>query len=681
MTSKPSTSRNVEEYISTSASSSEEVSLLQIKKRKKKSYAQKYQKKWEEDDAFKGWLQTSKKGATYAFCRVCNKDLVCGKSELLRHSEVTSHKNKSKSLLKQQTLKSMTKFQTNVDLSNNIKKAEIRFAAFAAEHNLSFNVMDHLSEVIRVSFFDSEIAKGYTNNRTKATAIINKVTGVHGFEKTLNLIKNNKFSLIVDESTDKSGTKSLALVARVCNAKKVDDLFLGLLPVASATADSLYQKIRDFFVEHNIDYKKNLIGFGADGASAMMGIHNSLSVKLKNDVPNMFILKCTCHSFSLCANYACQKLPGMIEDLARDVHTYLQYSFKRQTELLEFQEFVNVKPHKILQPSQTRWLSLHQVVVRLLEQYNALVLYFTDQVSENVEKAQSILYRLKDPSVKLYYHFLDFVLPFFTKLNVEMQSESTKIHTLYGKIENVLRTLLDCFIRKEYLEKTPIENIEYKNPHFFLPIEEVYLGAYVIGSIANKTHNLNVVELQNFRTRCLDFLIESCAQIYKRFDAKSTSMKILKDLSIISPEQVISKKHITIASLGMHFPNLVPANKLNDLDREWRQLRNIDMNELNNVNVSEFWTNISEMKHADETFMFPTLSQFIFDIMCLPHSSATVERTFSTINLNKTKIRNKLSTETLSGILHTKNLMKNQNCFTINIDEVLIKKVTNNMYE
>lgn len=96
----------------------------------------------------------------------------------------------------------------------------------------------------------------------------------------------------------------------------------------------------------------------------------------------------------------------MVEDLARDVHTYLQYSFKRQTELLEFQDFVNVKPNKIFQPSQRRWLSLHQVVVRLLEQCNALILYFTDQASENIDKAQSILYRLNGRS------FSKIVLPF-----------------------------------------------------------------------------------------------------------------------------------------------------------------------------------------------------------------------------------------------------------------------------
>lgn len=199
--------------------------------------------------------------------------------------------------------------------------------------------------------------------------------------------------------------------------------------------------------------KKKLIGFATDGASAMMGVHNSLSTKLKDDVPNRFILKCTCHSFSLCANYACKKLPKVCEELARKIYIYFQHSYKRQHEFEQFQIFVEIKPHKLLQPSQTRWLSLHQVVARLLEQYNALVLYFTDQANQNLDKAQFILARLRDPSIKLYYHFLDFVLPYFNALNLEMQSENVKIHTLYQKIENVLKTFLDCYLKKDYLEK------------------------------------------------------------------------------------------------------------------------------------------------------------------------------------------------------------------------------------
>jgi hypothetical protein len=108
----------------------------------------------------------------------------------------------------------MTIFQINVSLENNGKKAEIRVAAFVAESNLSFNVMDHLSQEIRTSFCESEIAKRYTNNRTKATPIVNNVTGFHGFEKTLNWIQNHKFSLIVD-----GAIKSLTLVCRMVNTK------------------------------------------------------------------------------------------------------------------------------------------------------------------------------------------------------------------------------------------------------------------------------------------------------------------------------------------------------------------------------------------------------------------------------------------------------------------------------
>lgn len=53
------------------------------------------------------------------------------------------------------------------------------------------------------------------------------------------------------------------------------------------------------------------------------------------------------------------------------------------------------------------------------------------------------------------------------------------------------------------------------------------------------------------------------------------------------------------------------------------------------------------MKKGDDTVMFPTLSMFVQKLMCLPHSSATVERVFSAINLIKRKERNKLKSETL----------------------------------
>lgn len=58
--------------------------------------------------------------------------------------------------------------------------------------------------------------------------------------------------------------------------------------------------------------------------------------------------------------------------------------------------------------------------------------------------------------------------------------------------------------------------------------------------------------------------------------------------------------------------------------------------------------------------VFSKMIKLVSYILTLPHSSAPVERIFSTINLNKTKTRNKLSTESLIGILHSKNIIKNE---------------------
>lgn len=86
----------------------------------------------------------------------------------------------------------------------------------------------------------------------------------------------------------------------------------------------------------------------------MMGEKHSLKPMLINDVPGLFILKCTCHSLALCTSYACLKLSRGPEDFVRDVYSYMKCNFKRTSEFKEFQQFVDAKPHKLLWPAQTR---------------------------------------------------------------------------------------------------------------------------------------------------------------------------------------------------------------------------------------------------------------------------------------------------------------------------------------
>lgn len=89
--------------------------------------------------------------------------------------------------------------------------------------------------------------KKITYHRTKATALINNVVGVTGFETVINLINTHKLSLLVDESTDVSSMKHLAFVVRINYEWKAKDYFLQLIPLHIATAQSMYDAIIHFF--------------------------------------------------------------------------------------------------------------------------------------------------------------------------------------------------------------------------------------------------------------------------------------------------------------------------------------------------------------------------------------------------------------------------------------------------
>ena len=645
-------------------------------KRKRSPYSQKYSEKWEDDVKFKGWLSKSSKGSLFYHCKVCNYDGKAGKSEIERHAATVKHVNNVKRLENTRSVLDMPSVSGYSKTEKLVKEGEIRLAAVVSELNLPFTAVDRLLPVIKAMCPDSVVAKKFKCGKTKCSAIVKNVLGRKEQDDLLDLLRNSCFSLIANESTDRGCIKHLALVARVAAVNGVKDMFLTLVPLESATASSLYEHIKSVFRDADIPYKENMIGFAADGANVMMGVNNSLSTLLKQDIPNLFVMKCICHSFHLCASYACKKLPRWVEDLARDTHNYF-LSPKQSMALKEFQEFVNVKPHKILHPSQTRWLSLHSVVKRLLEQLPALKLFFTQAVMEDrLEAAQLILQKLNDPVSKLYLEFLDHVLPFFTDLNKEMQAEDPKIYVLSSRVSAVLATILDCYLKPSYLKSTVITKVKIRDPANFLPLQEIYLGGRVTASLQS-CHNIMKQDLDNFRLRCLDFYIESASQILQRFNL---SDPLLESLKALDPQCILMKTISSIAPLASKFPNIVPEADLNTTDNEWRLLRNTELNVQSDISVWEFWKEVKSLKKGDGTPLFPLVGNFMTKLLCLPHSSASVERVFSQINLLKTKTRNSLNTDSLIGMIHAKRTFENSASDTFNITNAHMTLMTDRIY-
>ena len=605
----------------------------------------KFKEDWKQDPKLSCFESHGKK----AFCTICSKVIEGSVSHLYRHVESTYHKTRASVVSVSADIR---KEVGKSGMKQKSEKGRLLWLKFICDHNLPFSLMDHLTQTAAKVYTDSKIAPSIQSGRTVSKGLIVNCIGKESLNIIVEKLKTQKFSLLADETTDVSTTKQLALVVRFLDDKteSVQDNFLQLIDMPIATADALFDSINMFFQKYSIPFV-NMIGFAADNAAVMMGNQNGLKSKLEQVSPNLFVIGCVCHSLHLCSSAACLKLPKTVEDLCRDIYNYLCHSPKRLNEYKDFQQFTNIEPHKLLHPSQTRWLSLQCVIDRILEQWNALVLYFQSAALEDhLESAQTILSALKNPIYKMYFYFLGYILPYVTKMNREFQSEGLQIHHAYEKICALYKSILSNYLKAELLNTQDIFSLNIKDPSNFKRVEDINWGSKV-QQMMQEELNVEASLVSGFQVKCLNFYIELVTQIKKRFIGMN---KILPHLVALDPDIATSENKSNLFELLSLFPNLVSEPLKDAVNDEWRNLSfYIKRSEIPSDPV-KFWYKVRNIKYADKSSVFPNLSEFMLSLSVLPHSSAAVERVFSQVKLIKTDIRNRLSTESVNGILLTK---------------------------
>lgn len=90
----------------------------------------------------------------------------------------------------------------------------------------------------------------------------------------------------MDESTDITSGKHLALIVRTLNAHsvssfEVNDEFLTLLPVIDESIQGLHTSIVNYFNANRVPHKARMKGFASDNASVMVGVNNSVASRFK----------------------------------------------------------------------------------------------------------------------------------------------------------------------------------------------------------------------------------------------------------------------------------------------------------------------------------------------------------------------------------------------------------------
>jgi hypothetical protein len=196
--------------------------------------------------------------------------LAAGKIDLDRHLKSNKHLSNVRIIGK-----------TNiVDAINNNDQQKKKDIIIAAEIELVFDGIDlnlsfrQISDFVKrrtesknpkIMFKDIKIA------RTKVRGIVLNVIDNLERRNMVRLMQTKKWSLMVDEGTDRGKIKSLALIVRITDNGHIKDYFYNLLETSDGTGKGLFKAIQKQLQADNVQFWKNMVGYASDGANVVLG--------------------------------------------------------------------------------------------------------------------------------------------------------------------------------------------------------------------------------------------------------------------------------------------------------------------------------------------------------------------------------------------------------------------------
>nr|CAH0103573.1 unnamed protein product [Daphnia galeata] len=456
-------------------------------------------------------------------------------------------------------------------------------------------------------------------------------------KKLVEKLKKRWFSVIIDETTDVTVDSQLAVMVQYWDPAESEMIVdvLDFVKCTDATADGLSKAVIERL--DSLGIRSRFVGFCADTCNVMFGKNHSVSTCLSEEFPSIVVVKCSCHSCNLVANCAAKAFPEELETTMKAIFAH----FSRSRNFKEFQEFAQVEKHVILSPCQTRWLSFHNSVKRVLEQLQPLILYFTAEVADDKSKSEiDILTYLKHPQTEPFLNFLNYALGCPTEFNTVFQSESPLLHELEDRVGALIKDFASNFMLLDYTRATSTAKIDPWLASKYQPLNKIYLGIII-----------------------KSFYIKAILQLQQRFDFSADFYSILQ---MLIPQNVRDRNPQTLAAVFSRFPALQNSCDSSKAEIEWRSLSVMLLKELGLqteddlkiLSAEAFWLLVFNLK-CSTGCRFPNLSVVVSYLFSLPYSNAIAERLFSFLKLTKTDNRGALKEDTILGLMRMKYFMKN----------------------
>jgi len=594
----------------------------------------------------------------YVKCVWCDKEiLIDSLYGTDGHLKSDAHKKKEAYYIK----KSEKEKNIEIISDSNAKKLtlfEFDLCNLLIQMNLPFSDVEPIYKFL-YKYSKSSLVKDCKINRHKASETIKSQLLPFLKDSLENDLRNYRFSLIIDESTDMTKKKFLAIMVQYLHPSEGVLCKLHSFKECSidASAEALFKIVDEEILKK--DFSKNLIGYVSDGAPVMNGMNNSILSRLQNLYPNLWYMYCLNHALHLVACHAAKVIPSEVEEFIKQSYKFFKNSAKRLAEFNSVTEGMNLDVKQLLKPGQTRWLSLQLAVDRILTLWEPLFQYFKEVDQMNLIKAMTT------KTTKIYLQFMSTFLKKFNFINLIFQREVSQMFYakdeickfLVGLAQNILVKSYNVNEETKYFDPWTMLELSYEDneefQRYLLSDSEQY--DTILKIYGNVIHLKDVSKQEGLQV-CQIFqkFIQNALKDLKR--VLPLKDLVLNRLSAFDPETSIA---CDLIEIGQVFTNIIPPeiyHEYFDQVTNWifdlQKLKEIRKKFL--ITAQQDFDIVSFFQQKTLQIKYPLVVKLAQALLGLPHSSATIERAFSQLKLIKNEKRCNLANDTLESLMITK---------------------------
>ena len=284
-----------------------------------------------------------------------------------------------------------------VSFKDRVTHQESLICSYLAEHTLSLSMAPHLIELAQELASDGAALKKLHMERQTATYKLRHGLSALEHVRLVSFMKNNPFSINIDESTSKACKKRILniLVCYFCekSQKCVCHLYASI-QMSVVNASTVFEAVLGKFRQDEIPLS-NLVSVLSDSAAYMRGSLNGFHAKLREVAPHILDIDGdVCHH----VHNTVKKFVSIVDDdmllvkLLDDLFNDFDFSADLRDDLKEICGFLNITEQVPLQRAGHRWMSVFDAASRYLELQKAVTLFYSSWLTvDEKKKYQPIL--------------------------------------------------------------------------------------------------------------------------------------------------------------------------------------------------------------------------------------------------------------------------------------------------